>query len=343
VQSSLTEYVSSVTAVREPVRELWKLCLSSDTAVTSAAAVATAYGDDAVVPVAQLQCEFAALTKLLQRIAAADVSAATKSYWAVQLLTHRSVLTDTSATSDSTAATAATAQAVHALQCTLMHAITRSAVRPLVKEVLFRRVLAPTSTKLAAATAATAATSRRESIAAIVRALEAELQLRDQLKCVLAAAPVAVPAAVREPLTVRLLNPAAIASTSADIDVTTQQQQQQQQASTAAVLKDSAALLALHDLQQHALTHINSCAGHVRTQVLHMWKLCVLANSNSVLSEMEQSIAAAAGAAVKLEADVAARERSKLQALKQLIMGSKASKAEKNKLNARYTQVLHKR
>ena len=88
VRSSLVEYVNSTAAVREPVRQLWKLCLRGGTEVESLAAVSAACASDAAVPVAQLQREFAALTELLQRIEAADIGAATKSHWTMQLLTH---------------------------------------------------------------------------------------------------------------------------------------------------------------------------------------------------------------------------------------------------------------
>eukprot|EP00953_Heterococcus_sp_UTEX-ZZ885_P003283 2297-Heterococcus_DN1.PRE.1 len=65
-----------------------------------------------------------------------------------------------------------------------------------------------------------------------------------------------------------------------------------------------------------------------------MWKLCVLANSNSVI-ELQQSAGAASEVEVKLEADVAALECSKLQSLRKLIDKCDASKAVKTELRTR--------
>jgi hypothetical protein len=306
-QSDLHECITATIGVRDSVRQLRQLCLRSTSSV-AVAVVTAAYADDAVVPVEQLQCEFAAMTELLQRIRSARISVKTKNNWHLQLLLHSGMLGATAVAAGrfgniTDSAAAATALSLHALQGRLVQTIEQnSVVQQAYKDALIRGVLAVTDPLLP-----TAATDVAAAAAEPVSALRVQPNLREQLIAVVQAAAKALPE-VRDMLTLRLLN-----ATKAGVAASAQQQQLQQ-GGVAALNQLSSAALALHSLQQRALSHIDSCASSVRAETVQQWQLCVLTDTDSFLPQLMQSDDVSDGAY--------ATELSKQQALIKLIDSS---------------------
>jgi hypothetical protein len=311
-QSDLYECITATPGVRELVRQLRQQCLrsSSSSSSVTVAVVTAAYEDDAVVPVAQLQCEFAAMTELLQRTRTARTSAETRKIWFLQLLLHSGMLGATAVAAGRTgnitdSAAVATAHSVHELQERLVQTIEQNdVVQQPYKDALIRGVLAVTDLLLSTATSC-------DNIAAAafepVSALRALFDLREQLIAVVQAAAKALPE-VRDMLTLRLLT--ATKAGSAAIA----QQRQLQQGGVAALNRLSAAALALHFLQQRALSHIDSCASSVSADRVEQWQLCVLTDPTCSVPQLMQFDGA--------PDEVYASELSNQQALVDLIENS---------------------